>query len=190
MGPLAQNSSQSAAWPKPACDWATFGKIGGSRQSSVEIALGWPISVPTEISVRFHPWGAHTPTHRTSVPRRSLNPILAALLTQIDRSQQSAAMQQGSDPHTARVRSVSESTGACMRPHAVRLQERVLAPGGPAVGQGASQAGQAGAIKGKARAGGGRHACPRRGRSACGVGRSCRIEGQAGRRVLVLQEKS
>ena len=122
MGPLAQNSSQSAAWPKPACDWATFGKIGGSRQSSVEIALGWPISVPTEISVRFHPWGAHTPTHRTSVPRRSLNPILAALLTQIDRSQQSAAMQQGSDPHTARV-SPSQSRSV----HASRLLRRVTA---------------------------------------------------------------
>eukprot|EP01047_Picozoa_sp_COSAG01_P062392 COSAG01_NODE_7928_length_2988_cov_102.404292_2_plen_75_part_00 len=42
MGPLAQNPSQSAAWLKPACDWATFGKFGGSRQSSVEFALGWP----------------------------------------------------------------------------------------------------------------------------------------------------
>jgi hypothetical protein len=28
----------------------------------------------TEISVRFHPWGAHPPTHRTSVPRESQNP--------------------------------------------------------------------------------------------------------------------
>jgi hypothetical protein len=42
MGPPMQNPSQSAAWLKPACDWATFGKIGGSRQSSVEIALRWP----------------------------------------------------------------------------------------------------------------------------------------------------
>ena len=39
MGPLAQNPSQSAAWPKPACDWATFGKFGGSGRPSVEIAL-------------------------------------------------------------------------------------------------------------------------------------------------------
>jgi hypothetical protein len=39
MGRLAQNPSQSAAWLKPACDWATFGKFGGSRQSSVEFAL-------------------------------------------------------------------------------------------------------------------------------------------------------
>jgi hypothetical protein len=70
-----------------------------------------------------------------------------------------------------------------MRPHAAGdCKRRVLAPGGPAVGQGAIPGGQVGAIKGKARAGGGRHACPRRGRSACGVGRSC----QAGRRVLVL----
>jgi hypothetical protein len=42
MGPLAQNPSQSAAWPKPACDWATFGKFGGSGRPSVEIALRWP----------------------------------------------------------------------------------------------------------------------------------------------------
>jgi hypothetical protein len=49
---------------------------------------------------------------------------------------------------------------------------------------------QAGAIKGKGSAGGGRHARPRLGRSACGAGRSCRIEEQVGRRVLVLQEKS
>eukprot|EP01047_Picozoa_sp_COSAG01_P041370 COSAG01_NODE_3546_length_5949_cov_2.806700_2_plen_219_part_00 len=78
-----------------------------------------------------------------------------------------------------------------------RIRRRVTAreiyasprPGPPAVGQDASQDGQAGAIKGKARAGGKWHACPRRGRSACGAGRSCRIEGQAGRRVLVLQER-
>jgi hypothetical protein len=43
MGPPAQNPSQSAALPKPACDWATFGKFGGSRQSSVEFA-----SVPAQ----------------------------------------------------------------------------------------------------------------------------------------------
>jgi hypothetical protein len=49
---------------------------------------------------------------------------------------------------------------------------------------------QAGAFKDAGRAGGKRHACPRRRRSAFGVGRSCRIEGQVGRRVLVLQEKS
>jgi hypothetical protein len=42
MGLLAHNPSQSAAWLKPACDWATFGKVGGSRQSTVEIALRWP----------------------------------------------------------------------------------------------------------------------------------------------------
>jgi hypothetical protein len=95
-----------------------------------------------------------------------------------------------SDPHTARVRSVSESTGACSRAcsgQSTVIAWRVLAPGGPAVGQDAIPGGQAGAIKGKARAGGGRHACPRRGRCACRVGRSCRIEGQVGRRVLVLQ---
>ena len=50
------------------------------------------------------------------------------LLTQIDRSQQSAAMQQGSDPHTARVRSVSESTGACMRPHSAGDCKRESSP--------------------------------------------------------------
>jgi hypothetical protein len=100
-------------------------------------------------------------------------------------------MQQGSDPHTARVRSVSESTGACMRPHSAGDCKRESSPwAAPQLGKVQSQDGQAGAIKGKARAGGKRHACPRRGRSACGVGRSCRIEGQAGRRVLVLLEKS
>ena len=46
------------------------------------------------------------------------------------------------------------------------------------------------AIKDKARAGGKRHACPRRGRSACGVGRSGRIEGEVGRRGVLWQEKS
>jgi hypothetical protein len=81
MGLLAQNPSQSAAWLKLACDWATFGKFGGSRQSSVEIALRWPEN-RTEISVRFHPWGAHPgPTHvRTSVPRESQNPVGVAQL--------------------------------------------------------------------------------------------------------------
>jgi hypothetical protein len=35
-----QNPSQPTAWTKPAaCDWATFGKFGGSRQFSVEFAL-------------------------------------------------------------------------------------------------------------------------------------------------------
>eukprot|EP01047_Picozoa_sp_COSAG01_P030874 COSAG01_NODE_2168_length_8243_cov_2.796442_1_plen_235_part_10 len=37
---------------------------------------------------------------------KMFRPSRIHLLTQIDRSQQSAAMQQGSDPHTARVRSV------------------------------------------------------------------------------------
>ena len=46
------------------------------------------------------------------------------------------------------------------------------------------------AIKDKARGGGKRHACPRRGRSACGVGRSGRIEGEVGRRGVLWQEKS
>jgi hypothetical protein len=79
MGPLAQNPSQSAAWLKSACDWATLGKFGASRQSSVEIALRWPENRRTEISVRFHPWGAHPPTHAgTSVPRESLNPVRVA----------------------------------------------------------------------------------------------------------------
>jgi hypothetical protein len=133
------------------------------------------------------PAGAHSHSIRRRLSWRSR----IHLLTQIDRSQQSAAMQQGSDPHTARVRSVSESTGACMRPHSAGdCKRRVLAPGGPAVGQGAIPGGQVGAIKGKARAGGKRHACPRRGRSACGVGRSCRIEGQVGRRGVLWQEKS
>ena len=46
------------------------------------------------------------------------------------------------------------------------------------------------AIKDKARGGGKRHACPRRGLSACGVGRSGRIEGEVGRRGVLSQEKS
>ena len=50
--------------------------------------------------------------------------------------------------------------------------------------------GQAGAFKDAGRAGGGRHACPRRGRAACGVGRSGRIEGEVGRRGVLSQEKS
>ena len=50
--------------------------------------------------------------------------------------------------------------------------------------------GQAGASKDAGRAGGGRHACPRRGRAACGVGRSGRIEGEVGRRGVLWQEKS
>ena len=50
--------------------------------------------------------------------------------------------------------------------------------------------GQAGAFKDAGRAGGGRHACPRRGRAACGVGRSGRIEGEVGRRGVLWQEKS
>ena len=37
-------------------------------------------------------------------------------------------MQQGSDPHTARVRSVSESTGACMRPHSAGDCKRESSP--------------------------------------------------------------
>ena len=49
---------------------------------------------------------------------------------------------------------------------------------------------QAGAFKGKGSAGGGRHARPRRGRAACGVGRSGRIEGEVGRRGVLWQEKS
>ena len=50
--------------------------------------------------------------------------------------------------------------------------------------------GQAGAFKDAGRAGGGRHARPRRGRAACGVGRSGRIEGEVGRRGVLWQEKS
>ena len=50
--------------------------------------------------------------------------------------------------------------------------------------------GQAGAFKDAGRAGGGRHACPRRGRAACGVGRSGRSEGEVGRRGVLWQEKS
>jgi hypothetical protein len=42
MGLLAQNPSQSAAWLKPACDWATFGKFGGSRQSTVKLPCVGP----------------------------------------------------------------------------------------------------------------------------------------------------
>ena len=37
-------------------------------------------------------------------------------------------MQKGSDPHTARVRSVSESTGACMRPHSAGDCKRESSP--------------------------------------------------------------
>jgi hypothetical protein len=84
MGLLAQNPSQSAAWLKPA--WATFGKFGGSRQSTVEIALRWPENrTRTEISVRFHPWGAHTHTHRNPSPTGitlSINPVAVARLQQ------------------------------------------------------------------------------------------------------------
>ena len=47
--------------------------------------------------------------------------------------------------------------------------------------------GQAGAFKGKGSAGGGRHARHRRGRSAYGVGRSGRIEGEVGRRGVLWQ---
>jgi hypothetical protein len=57
MGLLAQNPHQSAAWLKPACDWATFGKFGESRQSSVEFALRWPEMPPSgdsSSSRRFH----------------------------------------------------------------------------------------------------------------------------------------
>ena len=50
--------------------------------------------------------------------------------------------------------------------------------------------GQAGAFKDAGRAGGGRHARHRRGRSAYGVGRSGRIEGEVGRRGVLWQEKS
>ena len=46
------------------------------------------------------------------------------------------------------------------------------------------------AIKDKARGGGKRHACPRRGRPAYGVGRSGRSEGEVGRRGVLWQEKS
>jgi hypothetical protein len=68
MGLLAQNPSQSAAWLKPACDWATFGKFGGSRQSTVKLPCVGPKIERTEISVRFHPWGAHTHTYRNLSP--------------------------------------------------------------------------------------------------------------------------
>jgi hypothetical protein len=67
MGLLAQNPSQSAAWLKPACDWATFGNFGGSRQSTVRNCLDLTV-LRTEISVRFHPWEAHTMAH-THMPQ-------------------------------------------------------------------------------------------------------------------------
>ena len=70
------------------------------------------------------------------------------------------------------------------------LQERAVAPGGPPLTAMAFWDGQAGAFKDAGRAGGGRHACPRRGRAACGVGRSGRIEGEVGRRGVLWQEKS
>jgi hypothetical protein len=71
MGLLAQNPSQSAAWLKPACDWATFGNFGGSRQSTVRNCLDLTV-LRTEISVRFHPWGAHTMAHTHT--HRNLSP--------------------------------------------------------------------------------------------------------------------
>ena len=80
---------------------------------------------------------ADTPTLATGTRVRLASPGVSYpaalrsrihLLTQIDRSQQSAAMQQGSDPHTARVRSVSESTGACMRPHSAGDCKRESSP--------------------------------------------------------------
>ena len=70
------------------------------------------------------------------------------------------------------------------------MQERAVAPGGPQLTAMAFWDGQAGAFKDAGRAGGGRHACPRRGRAACGVGRSGRIEGEVGRRGVLWQEKS
>jgi hypothetical protein len=71
MGLLAQNPSQSAAWLKPACDWATFGNFGGSRQSTVRNCLDLTV-LRTEISVRFHPWEAHTMAHTHT--HRNLSP--------------------------------------------------------------------------------------------------------------------
>jgi hypothetical protein len=63
MGPLAQNPSQSAAWLKSACDWATLGKFGASRQSSVEIALRWPENrVLKSQSDSTHGGHTHPPT--------------------------------------------------------------------------------------------------------------------------------
>ena len=75
-----------------------------------------------------------SPSDGSAVPRarRELSypprPSRIHLLTQIDRSQQSAAMQKGSDPHTARVRSVSESTGACESTPAAGDCKRELLP--------------------------------------------------------------
>ena len=53
MGPLAQNPSQSAAWPKPACDWATFGK---SVSSMAKPACDWamPMRVNTIVLSAQH----------------------------------------------------------------------------------------------------------------------------------------
>eukprot|EP01047_Picozoa_sp_COSAG01_P056797 COSAG01_NODE_6484_length_3638_cov_100.861260_4_plen_67_part_00 len=55
-------------------------------------------------------------------------------------------------------------------------QERGVAPGGPQLTAMAFWDSQTGAFKGKGSAGGKRHARHRRGRPACGVGRSGRIE--------------
>jgi hypothetical protein len=49
---------------------------------------------------------------------------------------------------------------------------------------------QAGAFKDAGRAGGKGHACHRRGRSAYGVGRSGRSEGEVSQRGVLWQEKS
>jgi hypothetical protein len=82
MSLLTQNPSQSAAWLKPACDWATFGKFGGSRQSTVEIALRWPENrTRTEISVRFHPWGGHTKRTYSERMKMRCNPSDEGLTT-------------------------------------------------------------------------------------------------------------
>jgi hypothetical protein len=108
-------------------------------------------------------------------------------------------MQQGSDPHLSQIESSQPGPSQSRPVHACDCMRRVTASKRESSPRAARswarcnprmEDGQAGAIKGKASAGGKRHACPRRGRSACGVGRSFRIEGQAGRRVLVLQEKS
>jgi hypothetical protein len=86
---------------------------------------------------------AAAPAHGHSIRRRLGWRSRIHLLTQIDRSQQSAAMQQGSDPHTARVRSVSESTaGACDRMRRVTARGESSPQAAPQLGKVQSQEGR------------------------------------------------
>jgi hypothetical protein len=149
--------------------------------------------------------GPHTPSlsgaaaNLAKSTKRKTNVAFSVLLTQIDQSD--------TIPHSAGLISDQPESGPSQSRrsvHASRLLRRVITresccPGRPPahsdgiLGWLTAMAfwdGQAGAFKDAGRAGGKRHACPRRGRSACGVGRSGRIEGEVGRRGVLWQEKS